>query len=201
MGVSIKGLRLVRSEEGSPAGEEAQQMADMQRPPDSLAYIKPRGAGETDAWSEEARQRGGQRLAEVAEVIPPQEVATALHLSLNEKAAVRRRVILLDGDVIELADSYYPLQIARGTALTEKRKIKGGAPTLLAELGYQPRRVAEDLEFRSASESERTALALPEGAAVLTLLRTTSTEDGSPYEVQLMVMKAPRRLHYEIEVD
>lgn len=173
----------------------------MQRPADSLAYVKPRGTGETDAWSEEARQRGGQRLAEVAEVIPPREVANALRLSPGEKAVVRRRIILLDGDVIELADSYYPLSVARGTALTEKRKIKGGAPTLLAELGYQPRYVAEDLEFRSANEFERTALDLPEGASVLTVLRTTSTEDGSPYEVQLMAMKAPRRLHYEIEVD
>lgn len=176
-------------------------MADMQRPPDSLAYVKPRGAGESDVWSEEARQRGGQRLAEVGEVIPPDEVANALRLSPGEKAAARRRIILLDGDVIELADSYYPLSVARGTALTEKRKIKGGAPTLLAELGYQPRHVTEDLEFRSANKFERTALTLPDGASVLTLLRTTSTEDGSPYEVQLMVMKAPRRLHYEIEVD
>ncbi|MFE0353618.1 UTRA domain-containing protein [Streptomyces nigra] len=176
-------------------------MADMQRPPDSLAYVKPRDAGETDTWSEEARQRGGQRLAEVAEVIPPREVANALRLSPGEKAAVRRRIILLDGDVIELADSYYPLSVARGTALTEKKKIKGGAPTLLAEQGYQPRHVAEDLEFRSATEFERAALTLPDDASVLTLLRTTSTEDGSPYEVQLMVMKAPRRLHYEIEVD
>jgi DNA-binding GntR family transcriptional regulator len=176
-------------------------MADMQRPADSLTYVKPRGAGEPDAWSEEARQRGGQRLAEVGEVTPPREVANALRLSPGEKATVRRRIILLDGDVIELADSYYPLTVARGTALTEKRKIKGGAPTLLAELGYRPRHVTEDLEFRSASEFERVTFALPEGASVLTLMRTTSTEDGSPYEVQLMVMKAPRRLHYEIEVD
>lgn len=176
-------------------------MADMQRTPDSLAYVKPRGAGETDAWSEETGQRGGQRLAEVAEVVPPREVASTLRLSPGEKAVVRRRIILLDGDVIELADSYYPLSVARGTALTEKRKIKGGAPTLLAELGYRPRHVTEDLEFRPANEFECTTLALPDGASVLTLLRTTSTEDGSPYEVQLMVMKAPRRLHYEIEVD
>ena len=114
---------------------------------------------------------------------------------------MRRRIILLDGSPIELADSYYPLRIARGTALTEKRKIKGGAPTLLADLGYRARRVSEDLEFRDADDAERAALNLPEGASVLTLLRTTTNEDGIPFEVQLMVMKAPRRLHYEIEVD
>jgi len=176
-------------------------MAENQRRNDSLAYVTPRDQGQTDAWSEEARQRGGQQLAEVAEVVPPHEVAAALSLAAGEKVAVRRRVILLDGEAIELADSYYPLAIARGTALLEKKKIKGGAPTLLAELGYRPSRVSEDLEFRSAGDSERTTLSLPEGSSVLTLLRTTTAEDGSPFEVQFMVMKAPRRLHYEIEVD
>ncbi|MFJ9633757.1 UTRA domain-containing protein [Streptomyces sp. NPDC101175] len=176
-------------------------MADIQRTSDSTAYVAPRSEGQSDAWTEEARQRGGQLLAEVAEVEPPEAVASALGLPPDGKAAVRRRVILLDGEAIELADSYYPLPIARGTALAERRKIKGGAPTLLAQLGYIPRHVSEDLEFRAATEAELSALDLPKGAAVLTLLRTTTAEDGSPYEVQLMVMKAPRRLHYEIEVD
>lgn len=175
-------------------------MADIRRQSDSLAYVTARN-GQVDAWTEETKQRGGQRLTEVAEVEPPREVAAALGLDPGEKAAVRRRVILLDGDAIELADSYYPLPLARGTALTEKRKIKGGAPTLLAQLGYRARQVSEDLEFRPANECERVGLALPEGACVLTLLRTTANEDGSPFEVQFMVMKAPRRLHYEIEVD
>ncbi|MFD1277407.1 UTRA domain-containing protein [Streptomyces kaempferi] len=72
---------------------------------------------------------------------------------------------------------------------------------MLAELGYHARHASEDLELREADELERVALGLPGGSSVLTLLRTTTTEDGSPFEVQFMVMKAPRRLHYEIEVD
>jgi DNA-binding GntR family transcriptional regulator len=176
-------------------------MADKQRQSDSLAYVTPQDGGQADAWSKEAGKQGGQQLTEVAEVAPPNAVAEALHLSPGETAIVRRRVILLDGKAIELADSYYPPAVARGTALAEKRKIKGGAPTLLAELGYRARHVVEDLELRAADDSELNDLALPEGANVLSLLRTTSTEDGNPFEVQLMVMKAPRRLHYEIEVD
>lgn len=176
-------------------------MAENERRNDSLAYVAPRKQGQSDAWTAEAQHRGGQHLAEVAEVTPPLEVAAALSLAADAKAAVRRRVILLDGEAIELADSYYPLEIARGTALLEKKKIKGGAPTLLAELGYHAAHASEDLEFREAGDLERAALALPEGSSVLTLLRVTTTEDGTPFEVQLMVMKAPRRLHYEIEVD
>lgn len=176
-------------------------MAEKRRQSDSLAYITPRSGGQSDPWTEESKQRGGQQLAEVGEVTPPAAVAAALRLSPGEMAAVRRRVILLDDEPIELADSYYPLEIARGTELTEKRKIKGGAPTLLAERGYRASHVTEDLEFREADNAERAALGLPDGSAVLTLLRTTQSSDGNPFEVQLMVMKAPRRLHYEIEVD
>lgn len=176
-------------------------MADTQRPQGSLAYIKPRDHGQTDAWTEEAKQRGSQQLTHVGETEPPQVVARALRLPPNGTAIVRRRLILLDGDVIELADSYYPPAIAAGTGLAQKRKIKGGAPTLLAALGHTARHVCEDLEFSEADEAERTTLSLPEGACVLRLLRTTSAEDGTPLEAQLMVMKAPRRLHYEIEVD
>ncbi|MFF7329696.1 UTRA domain-containing protein [Streptomyces sp. NPDC008150] len=175
-------------------------MAENRRPSDSIAYIAPREQGQVDAWSAEAQQRGGQRLTEVAEVVPPREVATALSLADGTPVAVRRRVILLDDLPIELADSYYPIEIARGTALLERKKIKGGAPTLLAALGYQARHTSEDLELREANELERAALGLRKGSNVLTLLRTTATEDGSPFEVQFMVMKAPRRLHYEIEV-
>ena len=175
-------------------------MAEKQRVSDSLAYVTARKDGQADAWTEETKQRGGQQLTEVTELAPPTDVAAALNLPAGGTAVVRRRAILLDGDVIELADSYYPADLARGTGLAEQRKIKGGAPTLLAELGYHPRHVTEDLEFRDADDTERAALSLPAGASVLRLLRITSTEDGSPYEVQLMVMKAPRRLHYEIEV-
>ena len=175
-------------------------MAENQRTSDSLDYVTARKEGQADAWTEEAKQRGGQRLTGVAEVTPPAAVAEALGLPEGGTAIVRRRSILLDEAVIELADSYYPAELANGTGLAEHRKIKGGAPTLLAELGYRPRHVSEDLEFREADEFEQAALDLPDGASVLHLLRTTSTEDGSPYEVQVMVMKAPRRLHYEIEV-
>lgn len=176
-------------------------MAENQRRNDSIAYVTAQGAGQTDAWTAESQGRGSQRLTDVAEVIPPPEVATALALAPDEKAVVRRRVVLLDDAAIELADSYYPLSIARGTALAEKRKIKGGAPTVLAELGYHASHLTEDLELREASETEGATLSLAAGSNILTLLRTTASGDGTPYEVQFMVMKAPRRLHYEIEVD
>ncbi len=172
-------------------------MAENQRRNDSLAYVTPREPGQADAWRSTASRR--PQLTDVTEVVPPREVATALSLAAGEKAAVRRRVILLDGDVDELADSYYPLEIARDTALLEEED-QGGCAHPVAELGHRARRASEDLESRG--RRTRAHRPRPSRRLVLTLLRTTTAEDGNPIEVQFMVMKkALRRLHYEIEVD
>lgn len=169
----------------------------------SLAYVQPRASGQTDAWTEEsAGQRGSQELVEVAEVEPPQNVAEMLRLTDGERAVVRRRVMRVDGQPIELTDSYYPPAIARGTALAEHRKIRGGAPTLLAELGYRAGHVVEDVESRMPTEQERSALDLTSGEPVLVLSRLTLSHRDEPMEASLMVMRARgRRLRYETEVD
>ncbi|WP_331732315.1 UTRA domain-containing protein [Streptomyces sp. NBC_00989] len=171
----------------------------------SISYVQPRQPGQVDAWTAEAAQagkKGGQRLTEVGECVPPEAIAAALRLTPGEPAVVRRRLILEDDQPVELADSYYPTQIARGTALGERGKIPGGAPTLLARLGYTAAEVAEDVSAREASADERAALNLAPGAWVLVLARIAVAENGLPMEAMLMTMRAQdRHLHYQMRVD
>ncbi|MFC9268965.1 UTRA domain-containing protein [Streptomyces zhihengii] len=168
----------------------------------SLPYVLPASAGQADAWTRETSgERASQELTEVSEVVPPSAVTQALGLADDEKAVVRRRVIRRDGRAIELTDSYYPLAVATGTALAVKRKIKGGAPTLLASLGYEPGHVTEEIQVRSTTAAEREALELDHDEPVLILLRATTSRTQVPMEVSLMTMREGARLHYEIEVD
>lgn len=168
----------------------------------SLPYVLPANDGQPDAWTQEtAGEQATQELTEVGEVVPPQAVAEALGLPEGGKAVVRRRLMRRDGRPVELTDSYYPLSIAAGTGLAEHRKIKGGAPTLLASLGHLPEHVAEDIEVRATTPSERAALELTEDEPVLVLLRTTTSRAHVPMEVSLMTMREGARLRYEIEVD
>ena len=168
----------------------------------SAPYLSPRGQGQADAWTEEAARQnrtGSQQLREVAEVVPPADVAEALRLASGERAVVRRRTMHLDGRSFELTDSYYPLSIAAGTPLAEPRKVRGGAPTVLAELGKRPHRVREDVSTRPAADQERELLELVDGQWVLILFRTTTAEDGTPIEVSVMTMvPTNRRLTYEL---
>lgn len=161
-------------------------------------YLTPRQAGERDAWSAEAAahgRRGGQRLLAVEEVDPPAPVRDFLSLGPAEKVVVRRRLILLDDKPVELADSYYPTRIARGTPLAERGKIPGGAITLLATLGFTPADdPLEDVSAATASASQCEELGLPPGTPVLVLTRFTTSAAGEPMEVSVMTMT--RHLQY-----
>lgn len=166
----------------------------------STPYLLPRKPGEVDAWTQEAGPRGAQRLVEVAAKVPPMEVAAPLGLASGESAVARRRVMTLDGQPVELTDSYYPQNVAAGTALAENSKIRGGTPTLLRNLGHEAHRVVEEVEARGATSDEAAALDLEPGTPVLTLLRVTYSRSEQPVEASLMVMKGPHRLRYEMEI-
>ncbi|MFD3686147.1 GntR family transcriptional regulator [Nocardiopsis sp. NPDC058631] len=161
---------------------------------DSVSYVTARPAATSDPWTAQG-DRASQRLLEVGETDAPAEVSEAL--DCQGRLVVRRRVMLFDGVPVELTDSYYPLSVASGTALAEKRKVRGGTPTLLAELGYVAHEVAEDVSARPATAVEAASLDLRDGNSVLVLLRTTRAADGSPFEVSRMVMRPEgRHLRY-----
>ncbi|WP_158843995.1 GntR family transcriptional regulator [Saccharothrix deserti] len=170
----------------------------------STDYVKPRVRGDRDAWTQEAAsygRAGSQRLREVAEVEPPPAVAEALGVSAGESVVVRRRVMLLDGRPVELTDSYYPTAVARGTRLAEARKIPGGAPTLLADLGYELRYVDEDVSAQLATDDEQRLLGLVGPEPVIVLFRVATTTDGRPVEVSVMTMLAAgRHLRYRLTI-
>ncbi|MFI6881161.1 UTRA domain-containing protein [Streptomyces sp. NPDC050400] len=165
---------------------------------DAQPYLTPREPGERDAWSSEAAargRRGTQRLLAVEEVDPPSAVRAFFRLSATEKAIVRRRLILLDDAPVELADSYYPTRIAQGTQLAEQGKIRGGAVSLLASMGFEPEPdPLEDVSAAVASPSQCDALTLSPGSPVLVLTRFTNSRSGEPMEVSVMTMT--RHLRY-----
>ncbi|MFJ9423118.1 GntR family transcriptional regulator [Streptomyces sp. NPDC101249] len=170
----------------------------------SVPYLTPRAAGQQDAWAAEAAargRRGTQRIVRAGEVPAPAEVAALLGVDDGATVVVRRRVILLDDEPTELTDTYYPLAIARGTALAGTAKIPGGAVTLLAALGHVGALVREDVTADLPDDDERWALRTAAGEPVLRLTRVTLDRDERPLQVDRMVMPARRqRLRYEIRI-
>lgn len=177
-------------------------MSDAQWTGASAPYISP---NQGDAWGKEAAAQGRtgtQRILFAGEVKAPAEVADALGVQQGQSVILRRRLILLDDIPVELADSYWPLAVASGTALASPGKVKGGAPTLLASLGYDPTSVTENVRVRPATPEELKTLKMADSDEwVLTLRRTITDGSNRPYEVFVSV--APGRigqLNYSMKV-
>ncbi|WP_406295107.1 GntR family transcriptional regulator [Embleya sp. NBC_00888] len=152
-------------------------------------FGQPAEPGRPYRWLTEAdRQgkRGSIELLNVAEVRPPRDVAVHLEPGETGTAVMRRQLLMHDGEPVELVTSYYPLELARGTALAEPRKIRGGTPTLLAEMGFPPRRTVDRVSARVPTPEQYEALRLPSDLPILRTLRVVYSDNDRPIEVTLM---------------
>jgi GntR family transcriptional regulator len=166
-------------------------------------YIAPSEPGQPYRWLTEAAKRqqvGKYRMLEVAEVVPPVEVARALRLEEGQTAMLRSRVGFLNDQPAELVHSYYPLELARGTRLADRRLIPGGSPAVLLELGYPTRSQDDAVGARPATTDEYEALEIPRDVPVLEVFRVVYSDDEKPIEVTVLTKPAHRfKMGYRIE--
>ncbi|MEU7279609.1 GntR family transcriptional regulator [Streptomyces sp. NPDC045431] len=187
-----KALQLLKNEQLviGRAGAAVTVREHRQRTIRPASYMAPAESGEPYRWLTEAAKLGARansELLDVGEAIPPADVADALGLSADGKAALRTQLLTLDDQPAELVTSYYPLDIARGTPLTERRRIKGGTPTLLAELGFPPRLSVDRVSARVPTQAQYRALQLPGDLPVLRTLRVVYSDHDRPIEATVMV--------------
>lgn len=151
------------------------------------SYVAPTAADERRRWSIDPSRRSTNRVLDVGEAAPPKAVARAMGLLDGEVAVFRVRLGLLDGEPAEVTHSYYPSEIARGTRLADRRRIPGGAPALLAELGYPVRAQYDEVSTRMATPEEYVLLELPGDVPLLDIFRVVVSDELRPVEVTMMV--------------
>ncbi|MFF9566680.1 GntR family transcriptional regulator [Streptomyces sp. NPDC014685] len=187
-----KALQLLKDEQLviGRAGAAVTVREHRQRTVRPASYMAPAGPGEPYRWLTE-NAKGGSRthstLLEVAESRPPADVAEVLGLPESGTALLRRQLLMIDDEPAELVASYYPLEITRGTAMEARRKIPGGTPTLLAELGHPPRLSVDRVSARIPTQEQYRALRLPGDLPVLRTLRVVYSDDERPIEATVMV--------------
>lgn len=151
-----------------------------------------------DAWREDAQRqgrRGSQRILDAVETQSP-------FPELGERVICRRRLMLLDESPVELVASYWPHDIAAGTALAGTRRVQGGTAAYLAELGFTPAAVDEYVEAAAASTEDAPLLGVAPGTPALVLVREIRSNAGRLYEVTRMTTPAGAgRLHYSLRID
>ncbi|MFJ6012686.1 GntR family transcriptional regulator [Streptomyces sp. NPDC092952] len=187
-----KALQLLKDEQlvvGRP-GAAVTAREHRQRTVRPAAFMAPATAGDPYRWLTENERnglRGRVTLLEVAERVPPSDVAEALGLEASGTALLRHQLLTIDDEPAELVSSYYPMEIVSGTAMTERRKIPGGTPTFLAGLGYPPRLAVDRVSARIPTQEQHRALRLPGGLPVLRTLRVVFSDDDRPIEATVMV--------------
>lgn len=159
------------------------------------SYMKPDADGVRLTWKRQCAElgmEGTQRTGLVREVAAPDHVAALLGVEPGTSVVHRPRVMLADGEPVELADSYYPLDVARGTPLTEQRLIKGGSYAALARAGFDPEDYCEEVSARPALPGEQNALRLSGDESVISLIRTVFASDERAVECCVMILRADR---------
>lgn len=187
-----KALQLLKGEHlvVGRAGASVTVREHRQRTIRPAAYMAPSPAGEPYRWLTETANFGSHArstLLDVSEVEPPADVADALALQPGGTAILRYQLLSIDDEPAELVASYYPLDIAEGAAITERRRISGGTPALLASLGHPPRLSVDRVSARVATQEQYRLLRLPGDLPVLRTLRVVFGDDDRPIEATVMV--------------
>lgn len=128
-------------------------------------------------------------MLSVEEEDAPTDVASALGA---QRAIVRRRLTVVDGDAVEVADSYLPVRLALDLGLDTPRKLRGGLPAVLAAAGVPQRTFSDVVSARQPTTREMALLRLPAGVSVLRTLRTIVSDGGRVVCVDVLCKAAHR---------
>ncbi|MEV8324548.1 GntR family transcriptional regulator [Kitasatospora sp. NPDC056731] len=199
---TLKDEGLITSQKGRTTIARESRMRVM-RPANFFAPAEP---GQPYRWIAEAQKKGlaaVSELLDVEEVVPPASVVEALGIAQGGTAMLRRQLLKLDGEPAELVENYYPIEIARGTPIAEGKKVKGGVPTLLAELGFPFRRSVDRVSARTPTADQGVYLKMPVGELpVLRTFRTVYSDNDRVIEVTIMAKAGHLyELEYEITND
>lgn len=160
-----------------------------------------RQAGQGPLHAEAAKQdvNTDEQLLGVDVVDPPEEVADRLGVLADEKVLVRRDLLWVGGEPVQLAHRYVPLDVAQGTRLERDEKLAGGVHAELEQgLGYELDRFVEELTFRMPTPEEARQLRMGAGVPVVRVLRTLYDISGRVLEVSDCVLAGDRHeLVYE----
>jgi GntR family transcriptional regulator len=115
-------------------------------------------------------------------------VAEALGVESGTPVVYRSRRYFVEGRPVQLATSYLPLALVRGSSIAYTDVGPGGTYGRLAELGYAPVRFIEELRARMPTPDESARLGLTEGTPVVEIRRRAFTEEDRCVEVNRMVL-------------
>ncbi|MFN2569181.1 MAG: GntR family transcriptional regulator [Candidatus Dormibacteria bacterium] len=125
-------------------------------------------------------------------------VAARLGLRTGERVLIRTRRMLADGQPLQLAVSYLPLELVKGTPIEQPDTGPGGIYARLEEAGHRLERFEEQVTAQMPTPDEARPLDLGPGTPVILVARTAYATGSRPVELCDTIMAADR---YELVYD
>ncbi|MFJ8755251.1 UTRA domain-containing protein [Streptomyces sp. NPDC102441] len=137
------------------------------------------------AFDTEIRKLGGVPRVEttVERDAAPEAVAAILGVEAGTETATRKRQMFSADRLVQLADSYIPLDVAEAAGIEQADPGKGGIISRMAEAGFEQAEVTEEIQQHSATEAEATALGIETGTLLLRIIHVGRTSEGRAVEV------------------
>jgi GntR family transcriptional regulator len=157
-----------------------------------------------DAFLSDADEQGraGRIELEVAIVHAEPEFAARLQLDENATTVARRRVQFVDDQPYALADTYFPYELVRDSAIAQPDNLPHGANKVLDELGHVQVRFRDEITTRMPSTEETRRLNIGPGTPVAQLIRTAYDADDRPVRLAATILPGDRYvLIYEVDGD
>jgi len=125
-------------------------------------------------------------------------VAEKLALSPGDPVVIRRSEHFIGDVPWQLINSYYPTDLAKGTALEQAGEIRSGSVGVLAELGYPQQGFADEVGARMPNAREFGFFRLASGTPVVVVNRT-AYDASRPIRLTRYIYRADRvrLLHVE----
>lgn len=158
-------------------------------------FSRERRRASKDAFAAEAEAHGlswRQELHYVGTTPATKVVAARLGVPVGETVFVRRRRMWAGDMPMQLADSYFPYSMVKGSPITEEDTGPGGTYARIEDLGHELARFREELTARMPSPEEASSLRLSPGIPVVALVRTAFDTEGVAVEVFDSVLSADK---------
>jgi GntR family transcriptional regulator len=126
------------------------------------------------------------------------DVAALLGLTSSDDMVCRRREALIEDQVVQFQQAWYPLDVAESAGLDRPGKIEGGVYRALEAAGMTAVEADERVTARMPTKEEGDQLGTGPSAPVLTIERISRDATGRPLELLRVVAAGDRmELAYE----
>ena len=105
------------------------------------------------------------------------QVAEKLEIEPDDQVVIRRSQYFIGEVPWQLINSYYPSDIAKGTALEQAGEIEVGSIGLLAKLGYPQQGFVDEIGTRMPNAREFDFFKLASGTPIMVVNRTSYSPD------------------------